>query len=245
MYYVEFLRARRSVIIAAAWIAVAWGINVASFKAGDVDVPAHGFSIPLTIVWGFAAMVASIFASILGGSLAAENDGHLPVAWTKPVSKTVHALTKMAVDLGAVALVFAIMCAAIFAYFGITGLARLVTVPPDAWYQLARFLVAPAAFYGLMQALTSTLGRQAGIVLGFTWAGLLALLILGVAPLPQPYLGLVSFINNANPLVYISFDIEKSGHMVAVGLSAALTALVLIAVCGAAAAIYRWQRVEA
>jgi hypothetical protein len=245
MYYVEFLRARRALIVAAAWIAVALAINVVSFKTGNVDVPSHGFSIPLTVVWGFAAMVASIYASILGGSLAAENDGHLPVAWTKPVSRVNHALTKMAIDLCAVALVFGMMCVAVWAYFEITGLARLVTVPSDAWFQLVRFLIAPAAFYGLMQAMTSSLGRQAGMVLGFTWAGLLALLILGVAPLPQPYQAVIGFINDANPLVYIAFDIEKSGNVVSVGLSAALTALVLIAICGSAAAIYRWQRVEA
>lgn len=245
MYYVEFLRVRRSLLIATIAIGGVLALNLILFKAGHVDIPARTFTIPLTIVWAFAGFVTSIFASVLGGSLACENDGHLAVAWTKPVSKTKHALIKMAVDLGAIAVLFGIMCAAVFAYFAVTGLSRHLVVPPDAWFQLIRFLIAPAAFYGLTQALTSGLGKQAGLVCGMTWVALFALLVLGTLPLPAPYHQLVDFINNANPVIYLAFNIDDNGAFISYGLAAATVALTAIALCGGAAAIYRWQHVEA
>lgn len=246
MYYVELLRVRRALIIATVVLAIVLGVNCALWSAGHVVLPKTVFTIPLTVVWAVAGFVASIFATVLGGSLANENDGHLQVAWTKPVSKTVHALTKMSVDLGAAAVFFGIMCLTIFAYFAYTGLIRFVSVPGDTWLQLLRFLVAPAAFYGLTQALTSSLGRQAGIVLGLTWVGLLALLVLDAAPLPNPYHALFDLLNYANPIAYLTFQIDGSGNNVFFyGLGAAIAGLVIIAICGGAAAIYRWQRVEA
>ena len=88
MYYVEYLRASRSLVIGAIWVAVALAINLALWRAGNVVIEDKHFVVPLTIVWAFAGFVTSIYATVLGGSLAAENEGHLPVAWTKPVSKT-------------------------------------------------------------------------------------------------------------------------------------------------------------
>jgi len=195
--------------------------------------------------WGFAGFVSCIFASVIGASLAAENDGHLPVAWTKPCSRLAYASAKMAVDLGAIAIVYALACAAVFIYLWAIGLGRELYAPSDAVGQFVRFLIAPAAFYGLLQALTATLSRGAGAVLGFTWVGLIALEALATLPLPAAYHAIFNFINNANPLVYISFDVDSHGSIIMVGLAAATTALALIAATGGAAAIYRWQRMEA
>jgi len=243
MYYVESLRVTRSALTCAFWLGVALAINIIISKAGHVNVD-QPMQFSIVVVWAFAGMVASIFASLLGCSLARENDGHLAVAWTKPVSRVAHALATMAVDLGAVGLIFALTCAVVFIYLATIGVTRDIGVTPDAWTQLLRYLIAPAAFYGLVQALTSTLARQAGAVIGFTWVGLIGLIILSIVSLPAPYHAIVDFINYANPLVYIAFDVDKNGAVVTYG-TAGAAALALIAFIGSATAIYRWQRSEA
>ena len=243
MFYVESLRAARGTITCAFWLAIALAINLIIAKAGHVNVD-QPMQFSLVVVWAFAGIIASIFASLLGGSLARENDGHLAVAWTKPFSRSVHALAKMAVDLGAVAVVFVLTCAVVFIYLAAIGVIGDIVVAPDTWTQLLRFLIAPAAFYGLVQALTSTLARQAGMVIGFTWVGTFGLIVLSIVNLPAPFHAIVDFLNYANPLVYIAFDVDKSGAVVTYG-TAGAAALALIAVIGSATAIYRWQRSEA
>lgn len=243
MFYVESLRAARGALTCAFWLAVALAINLIIWESGHANVD-HRIRFSLVVVWAFAGIIASIFASLLGGSLARENDGHLAVAWTKPISRPAHALAKMAVDLGAVAFVFALTCAVVFIYLAVIGAVGDIVIAPDTWTQLLRFLVAPAAFFGLVQALTSTLARQAGAVIGFTWVALFGLIILSMVNLPAPFHAIVDFLNYANPLVYVAFDVDKTGAVVTYGAGGA-AALALIAVIGSATAIYRWQRSEA
>jgi len=244
MNYVEILRMTRAVATCTVWLVLILALNIVLWETAHGKIEA-GFRLPIAVVWGFAGFVSCIFASVIGASLAAENDGHLPVAWTKPCSRLAYASAKMAVDLGAIAIVYALACAAVFIYLWAIGLGRELYAPSDAVGQFVRFLIAPAAFYGLLQALTATLSRGAGAVLGFTWVGLIALEALATLPLPAAYHAIFNFINNANPLVYISFDVDSHGSIIMVGLAAATTALALIAATGGAAAIYRWQRMEA
>ncbi|HET9343010.1 MAG TPA: hypothetical protein VFO25_08880 [Candidatus Eremiobacteraceae bacterium] len=243
MFYVESLRVTRSSLVCALWLGIALAINLLIAKAGHMNVD-QPMQFSLVVVWAFAGIITSIYASILGGSLARENDGHLPVAWTKPYSRPVHALAKMAVDLGGIAFVFALTCAVVFIYLAAIGVMRDIVVTPDTWTQLLRFFIAPAAFYGLVQALTSTLARRAGAVIGFTWVGLIGLIALSFKYLPPPFHAIVDFLNYANPLVYIAFDVDKNGTVVTYG-TAAAAALALIAIIGSATAIIRWQRLEA
>lgn len=245
MYYVEYLRASRALLIGSIIIAVSLAVNLAIFFGGGVTIPDKPFVIPFMVIWAVAGIAASIFASFLGRSLAKENDGHLPVAWTMPVSKSTHAAVKMLVDVVAIAILFAVMSAVAYAYLSITGMSKHITVPSDTWLQLLRFALAPLAFYGLVVCLTASLGRRSGTVLGMTWVAVFVLSTLGEAPLPQPYHSIFAFINYANPLVYVAFDIDKSGSVITASLGAATLGLVLIAAVGAAAAIYQWQRLEA
>ena len=243
MFYVESLRVARSSLICAYWLLAALAINLFIWNSGHakIDQPMH-FS--YVVVWAFAGIVTSIYASIIGCSLARENDGHLAVAWTKPFSRTAHGLAKIAVDLIAIAFVFVLTCAVVFVYLAAIGVIRDLVVTPDTWSLLLRFSVAPVAFYGLGQALTSTLARQAGTVIGFTWVGLIALIVLSMVGLPAPFHAIVDVLDYANPLVYIAFNIDKNGAVITYG-SAGAVALALIAVIGNATAIYRWQRLEA
>jgi hypothetical protein len=245
VYYVEYLRASRALIIGTIVIAVAFAINIAIYFGGGVSVPDKPFVIPFMVVWATAAVAASIFASILGRSLAKENDGHLPVAWTKPVPKSTHAAMKMAVDVAAIAILFAIMSVAAYAYISIAGMMKFISVPSDTGLQLIRFALAPLAFYGLVQCLTASVGKRSGTVLGLMWVGVFVLSALGSAPLPQPYHSIFAFIDYANPLVYINVDIDKGGSVITAGLGAATLGLALIAAFGAVGAVFQWQRLEA
>ena len=244
MFYVELLSVTRKAAVFASWLIVALFVNIAVWKLAHVKTP-HDVKISLDVVWACASIAASVFASILGCTLASENDGHLPVAWTKPFSRVTHALAKFAIDLGAVAAIFAFTCGIVFVYNGVTGLSADLFVPADVGEQLARFIIAPFAFFGLMQALTSTLSRQAGMVVGFTWVGLVAIIVLSIVRLPAPFHAIVGFLDYANPLAYIAFAVDDNGTVITYGLSAAALTLALIATIGGAAAIYRWQRSEA
>lgn len=244
MFYVELLTTTRNAVVCACWLIVALAINLVVWYSAHLTADPH-YRFSIDIVWACGGIVASILASILGRSLASENDGHLPVAWTKPISRTAHALGKFAVDLVAVVFVFAFACGIVFVYLSATGLIHEVVMPSDTWQQLFRFFLAPFAFYGLMQALTSTLARQAGMVVGFTWVALVALIVLSLVKLPVAFHAIVDFINYANPLVYIAFAVDDNGTVITYGLSAAALSLALIAAIGGATAVYRWQRLEA
>jgi len=244
VYYVELLSTGRKAAVFAAWLAFALIVNIAVWKLGHVHAdPRMQFS--LDIVWAFAGIAASIFASIIGCTLALENDGHLPVVWTKPFSRTSQALAKFAIDLAAIAFIFAFTCGAIFLFLAVTGLAPYAVVSTDAWQEFARYVIAPVAFFGLLQVLTSTLSRQAGMVVGLTWVALVALIVLSLVNLPAPFHAIVDVLNYANPLVYLAFAVDDHGNVITYGLSAAALALALIALIGGTMAIYRWQRSEA
>jgi len=244
VYYVEYLRASRALIIGSIVIGVVLALNLMIFFGGGVTLPDKQISVPLMVVWAAAAVAASIFASILGRSLAKENDGHLPVAWTKPAPKSTHAAMKMLVDVAAIAIVFAVMSIATWAYLSITGLTRFISVPSDTLLQLVRFALAPLAFYGLVQCLTASVGKRSGTILGMMWVALFVLSGLSTAPLPQPYHSIFAFIDYANPLVYINFETDNSGSVITASLGAATLGLALIAAVGAAAAVFQWQRLE-
>ena len=56
------------------------------------DMTAH---IPVGVLFAIAEGFALITATMLGGALAKENDGHLEIAWTKPVSRERLALASI------------------------------------------------------------------------------------------------------------------------------------------------------
>lgn len=243
MIYVELLSTGRRAVVFAAWLTVALVINMIVW----VGAHAHAGPAPvsLDIVWACAGIAASIFATIVGSTLAAENDGHLPVAWTKPFSRVSQAVAKFAIDLASIAFVFAFTCGVVALFLAFTGLSAHIVIPSDTSAQFARFVVAPAAFFGLMQALTSTVSRQAGLIIGFTWVALVLNLVLSIVPLPTPFHTIAGLLDDINPLAYVAFSVDDSGTVNTYGVSAAALALALIALIGGATAIYRWQRSEA
>lgn len=251
MYYVEFLRVSRALLVAMAWLVIPLAINLMILGSHLSELhnghfgPGSIGTVPLTVVFAIAGIASSIFATSIGGSLACENEGHLSFALTKPASRVRHAATKLAVGIGGVIAFFAIVCAGLYGVDAVLGVTDFFGVDAQTWQQLVRFLLAPIAIYALMQALSASLNQQVGLVFGVAWAALVTLVALGAAPLPAAVHTLVRMLNVANPVVYVGFDFGQTNPTVSLHSPGAIAALALVAVAGIAAAIFQWQRVEA
>ena len=192
-------------------------------------------------------MVAAIYGGIYGGSLSEENDGHLALTWTKPVSRTRYALVMMGVDLTFVAFVFVLMVGFIAGITVQHGALRYLFVDRDAWFNLVRFPLAAAAWFGLAQGLTASLRQHSGTVRGVAVAIAAILLALGVSDLPPVWHALVKFLNFFNPLAYSAYaysaHTQQLNPFATWGLD--LVALAAIATIGTALALLQWRRLEA
>jgi|GEM_PF-1040824 len=209
----------------------------------DRHLPADVF----IVVCGF---LAAIFASVIGGSLSKENDGHLELAWTKPTSRQKFAGTMFAIDAagilasGLLAFVTAIVVGWMF-------LGRPVLVwTPDTTGNIALAILFPLSWYALGQALTASLQR-AGPVLGMSWV--IGLACLATVHVPYPVIQLiVRTFNTSNPLAYYS---SQNGHPSTIdGVSPTLLAatqfndilaLLAITIIAITASLVQWRRLEA
>ncbi|HEV2038348.1 MAG TPA: hypothetical protein VGQ96_07060, partial [Candidatus Eremiobacteraceae bacterium] len=203
-------------------------------------------AVPLSLLFAIAGVVAAIFAGIYGGSLSEENDGHLALAWTKPVSRTRYALGIMSVDLAFVAFVFAFTVVVVTDIIYQHGGLHFVTVDRDAWFNLARFTLMVAAWFGLAQALTASLRRHSGTVRGVSVAIAAILLGLASAGLPPLWHAAVAFLNYFNPIAYAAYSYPQPQPLYPFatwGLD--LAALAAIATLGVALALAQWRRLEA
>ncbi len=265
MYYKEWLRIRRGliviVIMAAAFLLLHFILlPIMDQPNSHVVVETNGHSathaahtqssadaaVPLSLAFAIAGVVAAIFAGIYGGSLSEENDGHLALAWTKPVSRTRYALGIMSVDLAFVAFVFALTVVVVAGIIYQHGGPHLVTVDRDAWFNLARFSLMAAAWFGLAQALTASLRHHSGTVRGVAVAIAAILLGLGSAGLPPIWHAAVTLLNYFNPLAYAAYSYPQPQALYPFatwGLD--LAALAAIATLGVALAIAQWRRLEA
>jgi len=266
MYYKEWLRVRRGLIVFVIMLGVLLSLHFILIPLMDQSSNTHfvigtgGHSaahaapakappdnhFPLSVFFAIAGVVAAIYAGIYGGSLSEENDGHLALAWTKPVSRTRYALITMGVDLAFIAAIFALtvfFAAAITAQHGALG---DLTVDRDAWFNLARFLLLAAAWFGVAQALTASLKERSGTVRGVSVAIAAILLGLGAATLPPAWSALVRFVNYFNPLAYGSYSDTQTQLLYPFatwGLN--LAALAAIAALGVTLALVQWRRLEA
>lgn len=254
MWYKEWLRARRAIIIMFITAGVLLVVHflyhaLTGTLAGEPAsrTPNRESDVPLSLFFAFAGVVAAIFAGVFGGSLSDENDGHLALAWTKPVSRTDYALATIAVDLAFVAFVFVFT----FGFFAANQIAHLgangnVVVDRDAWWNLARFTLLAVAWYGVAQALTASLKQHSGTVRGVSVAVAAIFLAFGAADLPQPWHALVQLINYVNPLAYASYQYPNPQPLYPFQTVALdVTALIAIGVAGVVAALWQWRRLEA
>jgi hypothetical protein len=218
-----------------------------------VAVEGSNDNIPVgVLLFVLSGFVSAVFALAVGCALAAENTGHLEVAWTRPTTRVGYALRVAAVD-----------CAGILGIFALTMFLAAAVISIKGWWPqhvhadshtavvAERFFLFPFSWYGLVSALTASMrGAGAGLVAGLSWP--VASITIALEKIHAH--GLVSIllaiINSINPFLYASFGENalpgSSTINALVGAqSVAIGALALIAVCGVGIAVLQWRRLEA
>lgn len=251
MYYMEFLCVRKTLywlagLLAAAMAIVSWVISSTANGA-----PHHFGLVPAAALVAGATFVSAIIAMIFACALARQNAGHLPLIWTRPVSRERYIFTVTLVHLAGIAVAFVMTLAAAVGVYAIFGALNSLTLggpaPLDAG-TMGRMLLFPMAWYGLVMAITASTRGAAGFMAFGAWivgsmlVGFDASHLFGGVP------GIViNVIDHINPLYYFSghFDDNGANKSMVANVDEAMLGLAAIAVAGYAAAIAQWRRLEA
>lgn len=273
MAYVEFLRARRTLLwyfgillgfYVLQLIAGLFGAQHVGIVIDTSDAPTPHATpppelgstwhapLPISLLEYIATYGAILVGAILGSSLNRQRD-NLPLAWTRPLGRERFVLGVLAVD--ALAILTALL--------GTLAYAKLATVThsghvplyidsqafPTFLFGLGAALMA----YALAQALTSWLAIGGGVIKGVAFAACAALVGLGTARLPSPYGSIVWGLNYLNPFAYfvpIYID-DKHGPIVLEFLrfipfdvGMKIACVWLLAAAYMAIATYGWKRLE-
>jgi hypothetical protein len=244
VYYGRFLNVRRGIIPSIIAVSSVIMFNAILRKVLSGEITAPTADIPFFVVFAIGALAASIYATTLSG-LADDNDGHLPVTWTRPYSRIAQACAIFAVDACAIFLMFALSTATALVVFLIYGAGGHFAYEPAWWGFAARFAAAPFAFYAIAQGLTASLAKPAGLVRGMVWGGLFFLIILSVTNLPPVIHQLVSIVDYINPMTYVAIEVTDLNHISASPTATALVGLAAITFAGLLGAVAQWRRLEA
>jgi hypothetical protein len=209
---------------------------------------------PFVFFAAIAAFVALITATILGAPFARENDGHLEIALTKPVSRIVLAASTIGVDFAGIVGSWILTVIALIVGSAFFQSPNIVFDSQDLVGTMLG-LVGAFAWYALLTAATASMKRSYGIVLGLAWPFALIVFVLGKADLgTQPvFVALhvaAKAISYIMPFTYLHFGpaMTLNGHPAG---SAAFSAgiegpvLAALAIGYAAIAVIQWRRVEA
>lgn len=251
MYYMEFLLVRKVLYWLAAVLAVAMAIVSWAIASSAHGAPHHFGSIPLAALMAGSTFAATIIAIIFGCALARQNNGHLPMVWTKPVSRERFALSMTLVHLAGIATAWVMTLAAALGVFAMFGALHAITlggdVPLDAGI-VGRMLLYPLAWYGLILAITASTRGGAGFMAFGAWIAASVLVGLDSSHLFTGVSAIViNVIDHVNPSYYFTGHFDDSGRnqsMVS-NVGVAMTGLAAIAVAGYAAALAQWRRLEA
>lgn len=255
MYYKEWLYVRRSLTVLAIALAVLLGILVFvnllvtyAHASGQAHSALPSATTNLVELLGTASLlVGGIMATVFGAALAKENVGHLELAWTKPYSRTAYASAVMLVDAAGILIAVVLGLIVHALTHAAFGLPISVGAGPGTLGDIARYLLFPLAWYGVIVALSASL-RGAGLVQGLIWPIALILMVLQAAPLPPVWHGLAGVLNIVNLLIYI-----QSGSGLSLMSSNALSSSALFADFGLALLVLgswalattQWRRLEA
>ena len=212
-------------------------------------------NIDFGVLFVISCIIGLVTATMLGGTLAKENDGHLELAWTKPVSRERLAIALIAVDMVTIVI-------SQIAMLALTLIAILMFVRPHLYanaltlWVIALALIGPIAWYACLTAFSASLKRGLGMVVGLGWlaaivtpgiAGATASLNSDIARFIHAIFQALSYID---PIAYISFHgslgsdgLQFHTAIGSIGTSALL--LLGLAIIYLALAVLQWRRVEA
>jgi hypothetical protein len=225
----------------------------AAHSTDSVNVYAPGVEIsnqdrvPFSILLALAGFVAAIFGTVLGTCLAAENCGHLDIAWTRPASRVAYALRLMTIDALGILAIFAFTVGVSVALLYVEHWQKYLYPENTTWVFLVSFVAYALAWFGLVAALTASVRAKAGAIAGFSWVIAGALIVLSSLNLPPAIHTLVTLINYLNPLLYGSYSSgpEAARHLFNITPAFAISALFGITILGVGAALAQWRRLEA
>jgi len=213
-------------------------------------------NIGLGILFAISCVIGLVTATLLGGVLAKENDGHLEIAWTKPVSRERLALATMAVDVVtilisqfATVLLVLIVCAM---FVRPTFYADAATLP-----SIAITLLGPIAWYACLTAFSASLKRGLGMVVGLGWLAAIAIpgIAEGTAASSSDFGRAIHWVFQPiayiDPIEYAHLSFHGSAGMSAMqnaplgplGVSAGM--LLVLTIVYLALSVLQWRRVEA
>lgn len=222
------------------------------------DIDTEGQPIDIGFVFAFSVIVGLIMATILGAPLARENNDHLEVVFTKPISRVRYALEVIASDFAAIVGAFLMTVIAALACMALFQLPMLTISGMGFMLGLVAVL-ASFAWYAMYIGISSWMKRGRGAVLGLAWLAEIIIhtfvnIPLGDSSLGQTVHALFFGLATLNPIAYVNPDLHgtdtSAPTISSLGmfhLSVESTALVLAALTIAylAAGIIEWQRVEA
>ena len=201
--------------------------------------------IPLDALFVIAAFIVSIFMSILGLSLSAENDGHLELAWTKPISREGYAGTAIAVDTAAALALIAITVVVEIAALALFGAARHLAADGGTLLTILWCIVYVLAFYGVVMATSASFRRSGGAALAILWPAML--ILPGLTGIEWLNIGTFArIIDTINPVAYF-YNITSHGNhtLLPSGYAYSIPALAIITAVGLLGAVGQWRRLEA
>ena len=271
MDYIEFLRARRALVIFAIVIFAIAAIVVASVHFALGTVSSNGTSIVidsshphgigathehsfgpiyLDVIFDGAAFCAIVFGSVLASSLNRAN-AYANFVFTKPISRERLALRFMSLDAAAIALSFAIACVVALAAIASLGFANLLTSGPLSIWVAACGLGVAFLWFGLLQAITAPLPGGGGVIVGISWPVFLGLLPLPLFKALGPMVtSLATALDFLNPLYYMPNVTQESHRGISIDTATGLalplqTAIVwALALVACTSATRIWRRFE-
>ena len=215
----------------------------------------HGANLPVGVLFAVASIIALVTATMLGGVLAKENDGHLELAWTKPVSREKLALASIATDIVAIVVSHLMTVVLILLVCAMFVWPRFYTNSSTP-VLMAIALLGPIAWYACLTGFSASLKRGLGMVCGLGW--LAAVVIPGVAggtlnsqsDIGRTIHAIFAGLSYIDPIAYLSFHGSMSGNGLAfrtaagsLGFSASM--LAVLSIVYIALAVLQWRRVEA
>ncbi|MBV8332206.1 MAG: hypothetical protein JO192_05670 [Candidatus Eremiobacteraeota bacterium] len=210
----------------------------------------QGANVPedLNYYFVFAALVAMIAATILGAPFARENEGHLEVALTRPISRVMLSLKTVAADLTGIVAAWAMTLISLFVAHTIFEAPNFFYGPTDT-AAIALGLLAAFSWYALLNAATASMKRAYGAVLGIAWPvclGIAGLSVsqLGDSPVAQFVHAVSATVARIDPLNYVHLGrlFTTAPHPT---ITTDLYVLAVLALVYGALAVIQWQRVEA
>ena len=264
-YYAEVLRGKRALqviaIILGFFLAIAILFRLWAF-AEHLGMThgsgAHGMTpnISIAVLFAISEVIGLVTATMLGGVLAKENDGHLEIAWTKPVSRERLASASMGVDIVTILIsqfAMVLLVLIICAMFVWPAFYSDATTLPS----IAITLLGPIAWYACLTAFSASLKRGLGMVVGLGWLAAIAIPAIaeGTARSSSDLGRAIHWVFQPlayiDPIEYVHLSFHGSGGMSAMqdaplgplGVSASM--LLVLTIVYLALSVLQWRRVEA